>query len=203
MTVLQAISIINRRAKTLTKLFGAHSEIFEKFSTELTNYEIFTNKKGFMQLRKNAANRSMYRQLTAFAKRIQKTPYSVLKRKAEKYRAMFENDDFFDGVGGDDSGGFDNIDVYNKWLETCADYFDSCYNIARHWGLKGQPALEYAYVLYNDRDQYISDWNTLYQRGDFSEFEKQYNTEQFEQEFDGVDPVTAEPIPKNNFYRGL
>ena len=110
MTVLQAISIINRRAKTLTELFGAHSEIFEKFSTELANYDIYTNKKGFLQLRKNATNRAMYRQLTAFAKRIQKTPYAVLKRKADKYREMFENDDFFDGVGGDDSGKFANID---------------------------------------------------------------------------------------------
>lgn len=200
MTVLQAISIINRRAKTLTKLFGAHSEIFEKFSTELTNYEIFTNKKGVLQLRKNAANRSMYRQLTAFAKRIQKTPYAVLKRKADKFRAMFENDDFFDGTGGDDSGKFANIDVYNKWLADCIDYFDSCYNIA---SLENADNIySRADYLFNNRNEYISAWNNLYKQGAFSEYEKQYNTEQFEQEYT-IDEETGEAIPKNNFYRGL
>lgn len=200
MTVLQAISIINRRAKTLTELFGAHSEIFEKFSTELTNYDIYTNKKGFMQLRKNAANRSMYRQLTAFAKRIQKTPYAVLKRKADKYRAMFENDEFFDGLGGDDSSKFANIDVYNKWLADCVDYFDSCYNIA---ALEDADNIySRADYLYNHRDEYITAWNKLYQQGAFDEYEKQYNTEQFEQEYT-IDEETGEAIPKNNFYRGL
>lgn len=200
MTVLQAIAIINRRAKTLTKLFGAHSEIFEKFSTELGNYEVFTNNKGVLQLRKNAANRSMYRQLTAFAKRIQKTPYAVLKRKADKYKSMFENDDFFDSAGGDDSGDFINIDVYNRFLQDCATYFESCYNIAVLEDADNP--YERADYLYNNRNEYISAWNSLYKKGAFAEYEKQYNQQQFEQEYT-IDEETGEVIPKNNFYRGL
>lgn len=177
MKVLQALEILNRRAKSMQSLFGTQSEVFQKWSTQMTRFDVYTNAKGFLQLSRNKANKAQYRQLIAWAKREQKTPYSVIKRKAVKYqkevKQMFDDDDTFD------DSEFINIDVYNKFLADCATYFESCYNIAVMEDADN--VYERAEYLYFNRPEYIRAWNDLYRAGVFDEYKQQYEYEQFKQ----------------------
>lgn len=199
MNVLKAIAVLNRRAKTMQNLFGAHSEVFEKWSTELAKYDIYTNKQGILQLSKNKANKSQYRQLIAWAKREQKTPYSVLKRKADKYKKdikdIFEDDDMFNDTL--DENDFLDIDTYNRFLNSCSDYFDSCYNIAVMEN--ADDIYNRADYLYNNRDEYIRAWNDLFKIGAFDEYKKDYEEQHFWQEYK-VNEETGEPYVNPEFY---
>ena len=201
MNVLQAIKIINRRSETLKKLFGSHSDIYEDFSTEIVNYQ-FREKNETFLLNANKANKAEYRKLTAWAKRLQKTPYAVLKRKADKIKEQFFDDDFFDfdeEYNTDDD--IKNLDVYYKWLATCVDYFDSCYTLARMNGFEGRAAYDYGKQLYDNRADYVRQWNYFYNTGAFKEFETQYSTDAAKQVYD-IDE-NGELQPKKGFYRGL
>lgn len=199
MTAKAAIKIINRRAATLAKLFGTHSDIYEAFTTQLTEYN-FYEKNGIFQLENSAANRKFYRQLVPWAKRIQKTPYSVLKRKADKLKKSIEADkEFFDGVFEDD---VIDLNTYYKWLSAHSDYFDSCYTLAKYEGLSGQEAYVRADDLYKNRDDYVQTWNYFYRNGKFDEFKREYERDVMNQLYD-IDEETGEAIPKPKFYRGL
>lgn len=199
MTAKAAIKIINRRAATLAKLFGVHSDIYEAFTTQLTEFN-FYEKNGVFQLENSAANRKFYRQLVPWAKRIQKTPYAVLKRKSDKLKkSIMEDKEFFDGVFEDD---IIDLDTYYKWLSHHKDYFDSCYTLANMEGYHSMEAYHRAEELYNDRNDYVHTWNTFYEYGKFDEFKKNYERDVTEQLFD-IDEETGEAIPKPEFYRGL
>ena len=202
MNVLQAIKIINRRATTLKNLFGAHSDFYEEFTTEMTNYEFYTNKKGIFQLNANKANKSEYRKLTAWATRIQKTPFSVLKRKSDKLKREFFDDEFYDFEDYNTDDDIKDLDTYYKWLQTFKDYFESCYDLARRNGFEGRAAYEYADELYNSRPDYVRQWNYFYKTGAFDEFKKSYETQQIKQEYD-IDENSGDMTEKSNFYRGL
>lgn len=199
MTAKTAIEVLNRRAVTMQKLFGKHSEIFEQWSTQMAKFDIFTDSNGFLKLRNTKANRAMYRQLIPWAKREQKLNVKVLERKAAKLKQEWQ-DDIDDGFIDEDT--FVNEQVYNAFLNDCADYFDSCYQIAANEGYEGKELYEVADALYNDRSMYINMWNAQYLRGDYSEYENYYQQEQFNQQYD-IDDETGEPIEKSDFYRGL
>ena len=201
MTAIQAIKIINRRAKTLLKLFGANSDIYDAFSTVLTEFDFNENARGLFTLKNNALNRAEYRKLTAWAKRIQKTPYAVLKRKADKLKKQIEDDAaFFDDIGGDDD--IKDLNVYYKWLSTFTDYFESCYELATMNGFQGYGAYEYAKELYDDRGEYVKQWNYFYNAGAFDEYKKNYEQD-FIKRVNDIDDETGEMQPKKNFSRGL
>ena len=197
MSAKQAIDVLNRRAVTMQKLFGQHSEIFEKWSTQLTQYDIFTDKNGFLKLRNTKANRAAYRQLIPWAKREQKLNVSVLQRKAAKMRQEWQQD-IEDGYINEDE--FINEQVYNAFLNDCADYFESCYNIAVLEGNYGKDAYDRADYLYNHRKYYIRAWNDLYKTGAFAEYENYYQEEQIFQEYT-IDDESGEVVPRDDFYR--
>lgn len=197
MNVLKAIAVLNRRAKTMQTLFGVQSEVFQKWATELAKYDIYTNKKGVLQLSKNKANKSQYRKLIAWAKREQKMPYSVLKRKADKYKKEIK--DIFEDEDEDifDDSDFLDIDTYNRFLNSCNDYFDSCYNIAILED--ADDIYSRADYLYNNRSEYIRAWNDLFRQGAFDEYKKDYEEQHFWQEYK-VDTETGEPYANPEFY---
>lgn len=198
MNAKQAIDIINRRAATMQKLLGAHSDEFELFSTDMTNYDIYTNSKGQLQIRNTAENRKDYRRLTAWAKRIQKTPVQVIQRQAAKkyqdYQEYTENANENDIM---------DYDTYNQWLKDFNDYNESCYDLASRELPDGETweIVELARHLLTNRDEYVELWNKFYKRGDFEKYKQAYEQQQFNQAYN-VDTTTGEPVDKND-YRSL
>lgn len=195
MTARQAIDVINRRATTMQKLLGAHSDEFELFSTDMGNYDIYTNSKGQLQIRNTAENRKDYRRLTAWAKRIQKTPVQVIQRRAAKKQQEYQ--EYVDSV---DESDILDYDTYNRWLRDFKDYFESCYDLATRNGYSGKDAYDFADELYNDRDRYIQNWNYFYRTGAFDEYTSKYEQQQFNQSYN-IDPTTGEPVDKNDYRR--
>ena len=204
MTVLQAIGVINRRSKTIAKLFGTHSEIYDVFTTEMADYDFSSTAAGMFKLKANKANKSEYRKLIAWAKRIQKTPYSVLKRQADKLKqSIKDSEPFFDDIY--DGEEIADLNVYYKWLNTFRDFFEACYELATMNGYEGSAAYQYAKELYDNENEFNTQWNYFYKSGAFDEFkekEKEYTQEQVLQEYT-LNEDTGELIPKNDFYGGL
>ena len=198
MTALSAVKVINRRLTTIAKLFGSESDIFTALSAGISDFKVYTNPSGILQLSASKTNLKEYRRIVAMAKRIQKTPYSVLKRKADKRNEELKNDSFVDI----ENEGFSDIETYNRFLESCKDYWYSCYVMAEYEGYNGYAIYERADELFNNRPEYIRTWNKLYKQGEFDEFKKDYEHEQFEQEYD-IDEETGEVIPKSDFYKDI
>lgn len=198
MNAKQAIDIINRRAATMQKLLGAHSDEFELFSTDMTNYDIYTNSKGQLQIRNTAENRKDYRRLTTWAKRIQKTPVQVIQRQAAKkyqdYQEYTENANENDIM---------DYDTYNQWLKDFNDYNESCYDLASRELPDGETweIVELARHLLTNRDEYVELWNKFYKRGDFEKYKQAYEQQQFYQSHN-IDPESGEVTDKND-YRSL
>lgn len=198
MNAKQAIDIINRRAATMQKLLGAHSDEFELFSTDMGNYDIYTNSKGQLQIRNTAENRKDYRRLTAWAKRIQKTPVQVIQRQAKKkyqdYQEYTENANENDIM---------DYNTYNQWLKDFKDYNESCYDLANRELPDGETweIIELARHLLANRDEYVELWNKFYKRGDFEKYKQAYEQQQFNQAYN-IDTATGEPVDKND-YRSL
>ena len=197
MTAKQAIEVINRRAETLSKLFGAHSNEFEQFSTDMANYDIYTNNKGILQIRNTAENRKSYRQLTAFAKRVQKTNVKVLERKAKKQREEWEQEFQGESTYSQDDM-IRDYNVYQEWLKQFDNYFESCYALAVLDGYSGKAAYDYADFLYNDADAYTTEWNFYYDHGEFDSLKAKYEEQQFYRE-NVIDPETGEVIPVDTY----
>ena len=198
MTAKQAIDIINRRAATMQRLLGAHSDEFDLFSVEMGNYDIYTNSKGQLKIRNTAENRKDYRRLTAWAKRIQKTPVQVIQRQATKKHQEYQ--EYTESVAEND---ILDYNTYYQWLKDFKDYQDSCYDLARREKPDGEvyEVLDLTKQLLSDREQYIELWNKFYKRGDFEKYKQAYEWEQFKQAYN-IDPTTGEPVDKND-YRNL
>ena len=204
MNVLQAIGVINRRAKTIYKLFGMHSDIYEEFTLKMAEYDFKSTAKGVFKLNANKANKAEYRKLVAWAKQIKKTPYSVLKRQADNLKkSIEENEPFFDDIY--DGEEIADLNTYYKWLDTFSTFFESCYDLARMNGLEGRGAYEYAKELYDNQNEYNKTWNYFYNSGAFDEFkekEKLYTQEQILQEYN-INEDTGEMTAKDDFFGGL
>jgi hypothetical protein len=198
MTAKQAIDIINRRAATMQRLLGAHSDEFELFSTDMTNYDIYTNSKGQLQIRNTAENRKDYRRLTAWAKRIQKMPVQVIQRQAAK-----KYQDYQEYAESADESDILDYDTYNQWLKDFNDYNESCYDLASRELPDGElwEIIELARKLLSNRDEYVKLWNKFYKNGDFDKYKKMYEEQQFYQSHT-IDPITGEVTEKND-YRSL
>ena len=198
MTAKQAIDIINRRAATMQRLLGTHSDEFDLFSVEMGNYDIYTNSKGQLKIRNTAENRKDYRRLTAWAKRIQKTPVQVIQRQATKKHQEYQ--EYTESAAEND---ILDYNTYYQWLKDFKDYQDSCYDLARREKPDGEvyEVLDLTNQLLLDREQYIELWNKFYKRGDFEKYKQAYEWEQFKQAYN-IDPTTGEPVDKND-YRSL
>ena len=198
MTARQAIDIINRRATTMQRLLGAHSDEFELFSIDMANYDIYTNSKGQLQIRNTAENRKDYRRLTAWAKRIQKTPVQVIQRQAAKKHQEYQ--EYADNAAESD---ILDYDTYYQWMKDFKDYNESCYDLANRELPDGEfwEIIKLARHLLANRDKYVELWNKFYMRGDFEKYRQAYEQQQFQQAYN-IDPETGEPIDKND-YRSL
>lgn len=198
MTAKQAIDIINRRATTMQRLLGAHSDEFELFSTDIRNYDIYTNSKGQLQIRNTAENRKEYRRLIPWAKRIQNTPVQVIQRQAAKKHQEYQ--EYTESV---DESDILDYDTYNQWLKDFKDYNESCYDLANRELPDGElwEIIVLARKLLANRDEYVKLWNKFYKNGNFDKYKKMYEQQQFNQAYN-IDPVTGEPVDKND-YRSL
>lgn len=199
----KAIEKINRRADTLARVYGKHSEEYELFTTEMTNLlnsadDIYTTKDGLIHIRNTAKTRENYRQINAFAKRATKTPVSVLKRKKQKT----DSDFFDDHINEQPDNTIIDYDTYYKWLREWNDYFDSCYTLAKMEGVSNP--YERADELYNNSSEYTNVWNDFYRKGGFDEYkvkEEQYNAEETQQEYEITENGAL--TEKDAFYRDL
>ena len=86
------IATINRRIKTISKLFGYHSAEYEAFTTTVTEaFDLYQTATGIVQIRNNKANRKSYQKLSALAKKVRDMPIQVLQRKAKQQREKFDD----------------------------------------------------------------------------------------------------------------
>lgn len=86
------IATINRRIKTISKLFGYHSAEYEAFTTAVTeSFDLYQTATGIVQIRNNKANRKSYQKLSALAKKVRNIPIQVLQRKAKLQREKFDD----------------------------------------------------------------------------------------------------------------
>lgn len=86
------IAAINRRIKTISKLFGYHSAEYEAFTTTVTEaFDLYQTATGIVQIRNNKANRESYQKLSALAKKVRNMPIQVLQRKAKQQREKFDD----------------------------------------------------------------------------------------------------------------
>lgn len=198
MTAKQAIDIINRRAATMQRLLGAHSDEFELFGTDMGNYDIYTNSKGQLQIRNTAENRKDYRRLIPWAKRIQNTPVQVIQRQATKKHQEYQ--EYAESANEND---ILDYNTYYQWMKDFNDYQESCYDLAKRENPDGElyEILDLTKQLLSNREQYVELWNKFYKRGDFEKYKQAYEWEQFKQSYN-IDPTTGEPVEKND-YRSL
>lgn len=195
----KAIAAINRRADSLRKLYGENSAEYGEFTARMSQYDLsFNEKTGTIHIRDTKENRAAYRQLNAWAREIRKTPIQVEQRKAAKKDAERRaNDAFFGDTDYSSNDDIANREVYNKWLETFSDFFESCYELAGLEGYDGEDALERALQLDDDREEYTRVWNGFYYSGVFKEYEESradYNEQAAEQYAPQIDPETGEII---------
>lgn len=86
------IATINRRIKTISKLFGYHSAEYEAFTTTVTEaFDLYQTATGIVQIRNNKANRKIYQKLSVLAKKVRDMPIQVLQRKAKQQRKKFDD----------------------------------------------------------------------------------------------------------------
>lgn len=202
----KAIAAINRRADSLRKLYGENSAEYGEFTARMSQYDLsFNEKTGSIHIRDTKENRAAYRQLNAWAREIRKTPIQIEQRKAAKKDAERRaNDEFFGDTDYTDNDEIANREVYNKWLETCNDYFDSCYELAGLEGYDGEARLERAKVLDDYSDEYARVWNGFYKSGVFKEYEQ--NRQDYNAQADAqrtnveIDDESGEALTNPDFY---
>lgn len=187
MNAKKAIEIINRRVKTIAKLFGTHSPEYEIITNFIADFDFYESG-GVFKLRNTKANRSEYRRLIPAAKRIQKTHVKVLERKARKQWQQAQSDEIEESEDIEDFDDFDDTEItdlatYNKWLSTFETYFESCYELATLEGYSQQSAYDRAEQLYNDKNDYNTTWNYFYKRGEFDDWKNKEETESVERAY--------------------
>ena len=187
LTAKKAIEILNRRVKTIAKLFGTHSPEYEIITNFIADFDFYESG-GVFKLRNTKANRAEYRRLIPAAKRIQKTHVKVLERKARKQWQQARAEDIDDSENFDDFNDFGDTEItdlatYNKWLSTFETYFESCYELATLEGYSRQPAYDRAEQLYNDKNAYNNTWNYFYNRGEFDDWKNKEETESVERAY--------------------
>lgn len=207
------IQAINRRAATLAKLFGVDSKEYQEFTARMAGTvgapDIYVNSKGIVQIRNTKSARANYRQVSALSKRVKQTPTSVLKRKAEKEKELFE--EMYEESHYEEYDGFVDYETYQKWFSQFSEYFDSCYTLAQLLVPK-EDVQWYAAMLYENDNAYRDNWNYAYNVGLFDEFKeasKDYENDGINNNYVldpetgkiyGVDPVTGEVIENPDFY---
>ena len=208
------IQAINRRAATLAKLFGVESKEYQEFTARMAGVvgapDIYVNNKGIVQIRNTKSARANYRKVSALAKRVQKTPTSVLKRKAEKQRQDF-TDEYYSENHYEEYDGFIDYETYRKWVAQFNEYYQSCYVLAQLL-VPDEDVQWYAAMLYENDDAYRDNWNYAYKTGAFDEWKdaaQEYENDGINNNYVsnpetgdiyGVDPVTGEVIENPDFY---
>lgn len=208
------IQAINRRAATLAKLFGIESKEYQEFTARMAGVvgapDIYVNSKGIVQIRNTKSARANYRQVSALAKRVQKTPTSVLKRKAEKQKQDF-TEEYYSENHYEEYDGFIDYETYRKWVSQFNEYYQSCYELAQLLVPK-EDIQWYAAMLYENDDAYRDNWNYAYKAGAFDEWKdaaQEYENDDTKDGYVldpdsgniyGVDPETGEVIENPDFY---
>lgn len=120
------IKAINSYINKIGAMFGTISKQYEKIVNEIADFEIYTNKKGYINIRDTKENRKKHQKIRAINKR--KTPFFILKRKAKKAKQTAINIGLVDEEEAESKGsGFDAW--YSEILSTFTDLIEEVYEL--------------------------------------------------------------------------
>lgn len=121
------IARINRRLKTVAKLFGIHSNEYEDITNKVFDkLDPYQTKNGVMLIKNTKANRANYQTITALVNEINNTPVQVLQRKAKRQRQQFED---YRETTGDNSLTFE---AYQYWAKEINDLKNEVYQLVEY-----------------------------------------------------------------------
>lgn len=112
------IKAINSYINKIGAMFGTVSKQYEKIVNQIADFEIYTNNKGYINIRDTKENRKKHQKIRAINKR--KTPFFILKRKAKKAKQTAINIGLITEEEADEKG-----DAFDRWYsETTASFSD-------------------------------------------------------------------------------
>lgn len=112
------IKAINSYINKIGVMFGTVSKQYEKIVNQIADFEIYTNNKGYINIRDTKENRKKHQKIRAINKR--KTPFFILKRKAKKAKQTAINIGLTSEEEADEKG-----DAFNRWYsEMTASFSD-------------------------------------------------------------------------------
>lgn len=207
------IATINRRIKTISKLFGYHSAEYEAFTTTVTEaFDLYQTATGIVQIRNNKANRESYQKLSALAKKVRNMPIQVLQRKAKQQRAKFDD---YREITGDYEMKFHDYTWFTNMTTDLASEVYGLIDTAYDMGIidSGEDAYRQARSMAFASEAYRQGlYDTIIKSGGEKDLfsHPQINLQDFihvvedytEAEYD-TDPYTGMVIAKDGFYDDL
>lgn len=122
------IKAINSYINKIGAMFGTVSKQYEKIVNQIADFEIYTNKKGYINIRDTKENRKKHQKIRAINKR--KTPFFILKRKAKKAKQTAINIGLISEEEADAKGdAFDRW--YNEMISSFSDLIEEIYSLKR------------------------------------------------------------------------
>ncbi len=151
------IKAINSYINKIGAMFGTISKQYEKIVNEIADFDIYTNKKGYINIRDTKENRKKHQKIRAINKR--KTPFFILKRKAKKAKQTAINIGLVDEEEAEEKGS--SFDAwYNEILSTFVDLQDEVYNLGKaceHYGIDFDQ-----YTAFRNSSYRLSKWQQVY-----------------------------------------
>lgn len=122
------IKAINSYINKIGAMFGTVSKQYEKIVNQIADFEIYTNNKGYINIRDTKENRKKHQKIRAINKR--KTPFFILKRKAKKAKQTAISIGLISEEEADAKGdAFDRW--YNEMTASFSDLIEEIYSLKR------------------------------------------------------------------------
>lgn len=110
------IKAINSYINKIGAMFGTVSKQYEKIVNQIADFDIYTNNKGYINIRDTKENRKKHQKIRAINKR--KTPFFILKRKAKKAKQTAINIGLISEEEADAKG-----DAFDRWYSEIVSSF--------------------------------------------------------------------------------
>lgn len=122
------IKAINSYINKIGAMFGTVSKQYEKIVNQIADFEIYTNNKGYINIRDTKENRKKHQKIRAINKH--KTPFFILKRKAKKAKQTAINIGLISEEEADAKG-----DAFDRWYSemtaSFSDLIEEIYSLKR------------------------------------------------------------------------
>lgn len=122
------IKAINSYINKIGAMFGTVSKQYEKIVNQIADFEIYTNKKGYINIRDTKENRNKHQKIRAINKR--KIPFFILKRKAKKAKQTAISIGLISEEEADEKG-----DAFDRWYSeitaSFSDLIEEIYSLKR------------------------------------------------------------------------